>query len=67
MASSTLITAVHKLAIAGETAGFSIEQMIDLLNAGLTVETLLGLIEKRLATLESLESPVAPSSSRWVI
>ena len=67
MATSTLITAVRKLAIAGESAGFSIEQMIDLLNAGLAVETLLGLIERRLATLESPDPPVTPSSSRWVV
>jgi hypothetical protein len=67
MATSTLITAVHKLAIAGESAGFSIEQMMALLNAGLTVESLLGLIEKRLATLELSVPPVAPNSSRWVM
>jgi hypothetical protein len=35
---------VYKLAIAGEQAGFSIEEMIQMLNAGITVETLLHLI-----------------------
>jgi hypothetical protein len=33
-----VVEAVHKLAVAGEQAGFSFEQMIQLLNAGITVE-----------------------------
>jgi hypothetical protein len=37
---------VYKLAIAGEQAGFRLEQMIEMLNAGITVETLLNLIER---------------------
>jgi hypothetical protein len=44
----SLIAAIEKLAIAGEQVGFTIEQMIDLLDAGLTVETLLDLIAWRL-------------------
>jgi hypothetical protein len=32
--------ALYKLAIAGEQAGFSLEQMIQMLTAGITVETL---------------------------
>lgn len=40
--------AVGKLAIAGERAGFTLEQMIRILNAGFTVEDLLDLIESRL-------------------
>lgn len=43
-----LATAVGKLAVAGEQAGFSLEQMIQLLNDGLTVESLLELITWRL-------------------
>ena len=39
-----LLSAIGKLAIAGEQAGFSVEQMIQLLDDGLTVETLLDLI-----------------------
>jgi hypothetical protein len=35
--------------MAGEQAGFSVEQMIRLLNAGMTVETLLNIIERRLS------------------
>jgi hypothetical protein len=48
MARAALMNAISKLAIAGEQAGFSIEQMTDLLGAGLTVETLLDLIAWRL-------------------
>jgi hypothetical protein len=47
----SIASSVFKLAIAGEQAGFTIEQMIDLLNAGLTVEALLRLIESRLTGL----------------
>ena len=39
-----LMSAINKLAIAGEQAGFSLEQMIQLLDGGLSVETLLDLI-----------------------
>ena len=48
MRKASLITAVGKLAVAGEQAGFSLEQMIDLLNDGISVETLLDLISWRL-------------------
>jgi hypothetical protein len=41
----SVATSVFKLALAGEQAGFSVEQMIELLNAGITVETLLCVIE----------------------
>ena len=44
MQKKKLERAICKLAIAGEQAGFSVEQMIDFLNAGLTVERLLDLI-----------------------
>jgi hypothetical protein len=40
--------AIHKLVVAGEEAGFTVEQMIDLLSSGLTVAMLLDLIELRL-------------------
>ncbi len=54
---------VYKLAIAGEQAGFSLEQMIQILNAGVSVETLLHLIEWRLG--EAV--PNAARSSRWIM
>lgn len=57
-----IMTVVERLVAAGEQAGFSVEQMIQLLQTGATVETLLRLIELRLfpASLES-------QSSRWVM
>jgi hypothetical protein len=41
MARASLMVAIGKVAKAGEQAGFTIEQMIELLNSGLSVETLL--------------------------
>jgi hypothetical protein len=46
----SIASSVYKLALAGEQAGFALEQMIDMLNTGITVATLLGLIEARLAS-----------------
>jgi len=39
-----LIGAIRKLAVAGKSAGFTVEEMIELLNTGVSVETLLNLI-----------------------
>lgn len=39
-----LIAAVEKLATAGELAGFSVQEMIDMLNGGLNVADLLDVI-----------------------
>jgi hypothetical protein len=59
----SIVTSFYKLAIAGEQAGFSLEDMISFLNAGLTVENLLDLIERRLTGVE----PMNPCSARWVM
>jgi hypothetical protein len=48
MESPSLVLAISKLAVAGEQAGFTLEQMIDLLDDGLSVQTLLELIAWRL-------------------
>jgi hypothetical protein len=53
MERTRLVTAIGKLAIAGEQAGLSVEQMIQLLNDGLTVETLLELISWRLGEVRN--------------
>ena len=58
---------IYKLALAGEQAGFSVEQMIQMLNAGLTVETLLHLIEWRLDAGRQDATPAAARSSRWIM
>ena len=53
MASLLQVTAIRKLAIAGEQAGFSLDQMIQLLNSGMSVVTLLDLIAWRLGPSHS--------------
>ena len=65
----SLMTCIQKLAIAGEQAGFSIEDMISLLNSGVTVEMLLCLIENRLTATEHLLAPEPLSSptSCWIM
>ena len=46
-----LIRAIRKLALAGEQARFSVEEMIELLKTGIRVETLLDLVCWRLEAL----------------
>jgi len=56
------MTAIEKLVLAGEQAGFTVEQMIQILQTGASVEGLLCMIELRLS------SPAAESrSSRWIM
>ena len=59
----TTAETVYKLAIAGEQAGFTLEQMIQILSAGVSVETLLNWIEVRLEGV----APGPPRSSRWIM
>jgi hypothetical protein len=56
------LATIRKLVVAGERAGFSVEEMIDLLQHGLTMASLLDLIEWRLSP-----RVVAPRSSRWIM
>lgn len=62
MENSSLVSAIEKLAIAGEQAGFTVEQMIQLLNDGLTVETLLDLISWR----HQMPNRMTALTSHWV-
>jgi len=64
MDNPSLVSAIGKLAIAGEQAGFSVEQMIRLLDEGLTVETLLDLISWRLGY--SHRTSATGGSSTWI-
>jgi len=48
--------------MAGEQAGFTLEQIIQILNAGVSVETLLNWIELPLGGVD----PGPPRSSRWI-
>jgi hypothetical protein len=57
-----LMTTIKKFVLAGEQAGFTVEQMIQLLQTGATVETLLSMIESRLFAI-----PAMPNSSRRVM
>jgi hypothetical protein len=59
MQNPKLVTAIEKPALAGEQAGLSVEQMIQLLNNGLEVETLVDFITWRLA---EVPNPVTPPS-----
>jgi hypothetical protein len=66
MAAPSIAASVFKLALAGEQTGFTVEQMIELLNAGVTVESLLRMIERRLAWASACE-PEQLGSSRCVM
>jgi hypothetical protein len=59
---TNLITAITKLVLAGEQAGFTIEQMIQLLQTGTSLEVLLSMIEWRL-----LPGASEPCSSPWMM
>jgi hypothetical protein len=65
MENPSLVLAISKLAAAGEQAGFTLEQMIELLDSGLEVETLLELIGLRL--YGSRSACVRSSASNWVM
>jgi hypothetical protein len=57
-----LARAIEKFAAAGEEAGFTVEEMIQILNAGVGVKTLLDIIE------DVLQGPgVRCGSSRWIM
>jgi len=64
MEKQSLTVAIGKLAMCGEKAGFPVEQMIQLLEDGLTVKTLLDLISWRLNTTALPPAPCG-SSSHW--
>jgi len=66
MENTSLVLAISKLAAAGEQAGFTLEQMIDLLYTGVEVETLLELICLRLHPAATARDHVA-SRYRWVM
>ena len=48
MQQSSLVQAIEKLARTGEQAGISVEDMIQILNAGVSMEILLDFIERSL-------------------
>ena len=66
METPSLVLAISKLAAAGEQAGFTLEQMMELLDHGLEVETLLDLICIRLNPAATAPGEVE-SRYRWVV
>ena len=66
MEKESLTVAIGKLAMAGEQAGFTVEHMIQLLNSGLTVETLIELIAWRLERVPTRLAPYAAPSC-WIV
>ena len=58
-----IANSVEELAIAGERTGFSSQDMIFMLSAGISMETLVDLIQWGLRKCE----PTPKSSSRWVM
>ena len=65
MAKPSLTKAIDKLAVSGEQAGFSVEQMIEMLNSGTSIKILIELIAWRLGVFQN--PPRVPvSSTRWV-
>lgn len=65
MDKAPLVSGIAKLAKVGQQAGFTVEQMIGLLDGGLGVEGLIDLIAWRLEQRKPL-APVA-SSSAWLV
>lgn len=63
MATPSLVRAIGKLAAAGERAGFTLEEMIQLLDGGVSVEMLLELITRRLES----QPPHSRQSTNWVM
>ncbi|MFY9673158.1 MAG: hypothetical protein WAK13_01840, partial [Terriglobales bacterium] len=59
----SLLSAIDKLAIAGKRAGFTVEQLIRLLNAGVPVDALLQIIAARLCA-DDLSSSLEATTDR---
>lgn len=60
-----LLSAIRKLALAGMQAGFSVEQMVQMLNDGISVEELIALIGLRIEGED--RKPPATTYSAWVM
>lgn len=60
------VAAIYKLALAGERAGYSVDEMIEMLRDGLSVENLLYLIERQLR-LKDMTHAAETFSSTWVM
>lgn len=63
----SLLKIIGKLAVDGERAGFSVGEITQLLDGGLSVKTLLQLIARRLEVEGLAEQAIPASSSRWIM
>ena len=61
---TVMVAAIRKLALAGETAGFTVGEMIELLNTGVSIDILLTLICFR---LELADYPARDSSLSRIV
>ena len=66
MENPSLVLAISRLAAAGEQSGFTLEQMMELLDTGLSVESLLELIWMRLYPAATASDQVV-SRYCWVV
>ena len=62
MENQSRVNAIRKLAVVGEQAGFSLEQMIELLNSGMDVVALLDVITWRLEVPQGSSAQSVPQS-----
>jgi len=62
MAPLSVAPSVRQLAAEQEEAGLTFEQMLDLLNSGVTVEDLLRIIQWKLSGAK-----VPPGATRWIM
>jgi hypothetical protein len=61
------VIAARKLALAGEAARYSLDEMIQMLESGLAVETLLCLIEWRLRLQEKIRAVANGAASAQIM
>jgi hypothetical protein len=61
------IETIRKLAAAGEQAGFTLEEMIEMLKGGMSVLSLLQVIEMCMQWSEPTLSGLAGQHSRWIM
>jgi hypothetical protein len=67
MTTTTKVIAARKLALAGEAAGYSLDEMIQMLESGVAVETLLCLIEWRLRVQEKIGAVANGATSAQIM
>jgi hypothetical protein len=67
MTTTAKVKAARKPAFAGEAAGYSLDEMIQMLESGLAVDTLLCLIEWRLRLQEKIRAVTSGTTSAQIM